>query len=84
MPIQDLKCSCENGIENTEHFLMSCPFYAIEREYMLRNVSNTLQKYNLPGVNESYRFFLYGHHKLNDPMLGDLKETQTIKRVCWC
>ena len=58
-------CSCENGVEDTEHFLLLCPLYAIEREYMLRHVNIILQNYELPGVNESYRFYLYGHHKLN-------------------
>ena len=59
-------CLCNQGIENTEHFLLSCPYYAIEREFMLRSANNIIQNYNLPGVNESLRFYLYGHHLLSE------------------
>ena len=39
-------CLCNNGTEDTEHFLLYCPYYAIEREYMLRHANNVLQNYN--------------------------------------
>ena len=59
-------CLCNQGVENTEHTLLSCPYYVIEREFMIRSVNNILQNYDLPGVIDSYMFYLYGHHLLGD------------------
>ena len=59
-------CLCNQGIENTEHFLITCPYYTNQRELMRRTANNFLQNHNLPGVDECYRFYLYGHHLLNE------------------
>ena len=37
-------CLCKFGIENTRHFLLSCPFYASKRAVMVSSVSEILLK----------------------------------------
>ena len=37
-------CLCKFGIEDTRHFLLSCPFYASKRGVMVRSVSAILLK----------------------------------------
>ena len=57
-------CRCKTGIEDTRHFLLSCPFYTSKREIMVSSVSEILLKNNLnyPAnlpANE-LRMYLYG------------------------
>ena len=59
-------CLCAQGIENTEHFLLTCPLFANQREIFLGSVDDVCDTYDLPGVRDSYQFYLYGHHLLND------------------
>ena len=40
-------CHCNEGIEDTNHFLFSCPDYAILRATLPASVINILQKNNL-------------------------------------
>ena len=37
-------CLCNLGIEDTRHFLLSCPFYTSKREIMVSSVSEILLK----------------------------------------
>ena len=37
-------CRCNQGIEDTNHFLFSCPEYAIHRATLAASVINILQK----------------------------------------
>ena len=57
-------CICKLGIEDTRHFLFSCPFYASKRAVMISSVKKILQKNNLNyptnfPVNE-LNMYLYG------------------------
>ena len=40
-------CLCKLGIEDTLHFLLTCPFYASERAVMVSTVIEILLKNNL-------------------------------------
>ena len=40
-------CRCHQGIEDTNHFLFSCPAYATPRATLAASVTNILQKNNL-------------------------------------
>ena len=40
-------CLCKFGIEDTRHFLLSCPFYASKRVVMVSSISDILLKNNL-------------------------------------
>ena len=52
-------CDCNLGIEDTSHFLFSCPRYTIQRATLAANVINVLQKYNLSHLGNEPRVYLY-------------------------
>ena len=54
-------CSCNQGIEDTNHFLFSCPDYATPRATLTANVMNILQKNNLNYLGNKSQLYLYGH-----------------------
>ena len=65
-------CLCKNGVENTSHYLLVCPFYAIHREVLLSSVENVIRDKNLNRTLNSTDLFLYG-----DPSLST-SDNQTI------
>ena len=64
-------CLCKNGIEDTRHYLLTCPFYANPREVLLTCVENIIRDKNLFYPMNS-DLFLYG-----DPSLSN-SENQAI------
>ena len=54
-------CRCNQGIEDTNHFLFSCPDYATPRATLSANVINILQKNNLNYLGNQSQLYLYGH-----------------------
>ena len=54
-------CSCNQGIEDTNHFLFSCPDYATPRATLTASVMNILQKNNLNYLGNKSQLYLYGH-----------------------
>ena len=65
-------CLCKNGVEDTRHYLLICPFYAIHREVFLSTVENIIQNKNVNKDN-STNLFLYG-----DPSLSTSENQQII------
>ena len=63
-------CLCKTGVEDTRHYLLSCPFYARHREVLISSVENVIRDKNLDI--DSTDLFLYG-----DPSLSP-SENQTI------
>ena len=61
------KCLCKNGIEDTKHFFLVCPFYTTHREILTSSVDDILRKNNLNHVNNSSDLYLYGHPSLTLP-----------------
>ena len=54
-------CHCNHGIEDTTHFLFSCPDYATPRAILTASVINILQKNNLNYLGNQSKLYLYGH-----------------------
>ena len=54
-------CHCNQGIGDTNHFLFSCPDYAILRATLAASVINILQKNNLSYLGNQSKLSLYGH-----------------------
>ena len=73
-------CLCNQGVENTNHFLFSCPFYATQRATLTTIALKILQKYNLVNIGNQLELYLYGHRSIN---LTDNREIllSTIKFV---
>ena len=64
-------CPCKNGVENTQHFLITCPTYSTQRDVLFACVETILQKHGLP-VTNFVELFLYGHPSLNESDNGNL------------
>ena len=58
------KCLCKNGVEDTHHFLITCPFYTTHRKVMFTRVEALLQKHDL-GFTNSVQILLHGHPLMN-------------------
>ena len=54
-------CLCNEGIEDTRHFLLFCPFYNTQRAVLIRSVNEILLMNNLPQFENQIRLLLYGH-----------------------
>ena len=59
-------CLCKTGIENTEHFLFKCPFYASKSVVLASTVVQLLTQHNLPHLSNSVETYLYGHEELTE------------------
>ena len=53
-------CLCNNGIEDTNHFLFVCPLFDVQRLILVTRVTKILQKYNLVNLVNDYQLYLYG------------------------
>ena len=58
------KCLCKNGVEDTHHFLLCCPFYTTHRNVLLARVETILQNNEL-NVTSFVQLLLYGHPSLD-------------------
>ena len=58
-------CRCKQGIEDTSHFIFSCPFFAIQRATLTTSLINILQKSNLNYLGNQSYLYLYGHPSIN-------------------
>ena len=59
------KCLCKKGVEDTHHFLMSCPLYTSHRVTLFSCVEPILQNHDITATN-FVNILLYGHPSLND------------------
>ena len=59
-------CLCKQGIEDTRHFILSCPFYAIHRVSLESAVNYILQRSDLLLNGDQFKLYLYGHPEVND------------------
>ena len=58
-------CHCNQGIEDTSHFLFSCPSYANQRAILTTSVNEILQNSNLNDLRNQSQVYLYGHRSIN-------------------
>ena len=58
-------CLCKNGIEDTLHFLLLCPFYVRHRTALTTCVEEILHRNNLNDLKNSKNLYLYGHPSLS-------------------
>ena len=59
-------CLCKTGKETTEHFLFTCPFYALKRVPLAETVVPLLPPRNLAFLQNDVNLYLYGHGKLSE------------------
>ena len=58
-------CHCNQGIEDTSHFLFSCPFYATQRATLVSSVNDILHKVSLNHLENQSKLYLYGDPSIN-------------------
>ena len=58
-------CQCNHVMENTNHFLFSCPSYVIYRATIVSSVINILERNNLNPLANQVELYLYGHRSIN-------------------
>ena len=59
-------CHCNQGIEDTSNFLLSCPFYVIQRETLVSSVNEILLKANKNHFESRLQLYLYGDPSINN------------------
>ena len=58
-------CSCNQGVEDTSHFLFFCPFFVTQRAILATTVNEILQKNDLNYLVNQPQLYLYGHDSIN-------------------
>ena len=59
-------CHCNQGIEDTSHFLLSCPSYVIQRVTLVSSVNEILRKINKNHLESKLQLYLYGDPSINN------------------
>ena len=58
-------CHCNQDLEDTNHFLFSCPSYAPQRATLATSVIDILQRNNLNRLGNQSQLYLYGHQSIS-------------------
>ena len=58
-------CHCNQGVEDTSHFLFFCPSYVTQRATLVTSVNAILFKNNLNHLENQSQLYLYGHDSIN-------------------
>ena len=66
MDTPDDWCICLSAPEDTQHFLLKCTLFSVQRVKLISSVNNLLANTNLLHVIDDYKLYLYGHHSLTD------------------
>jgi hypothetical protein len=66
MDTPDDWCICLSAPEDTQHFLLKCTLFSVQRVKLLSLVNNLLANTNLIDLMDDYKLYLYGHHSLTD------------------
>ena len=59
------KCLCNQGIEDSKHFLSSCKLFTIPRATLRASVVVIPQRYNLDNLINNLQLYLYGHRSIH-------------------
>ena len=59
-------CDCNQGIEDTSHFLFLCPFYATQRATLVSSINEILHKANLNRLVNQSQLCLYGDPSISN------------------
>ena len=59
-------CDCLSAPEDTQHFLLKCTLFSIQRAKLKLSVSNLIANTNSHHLSNDYKLYLYGHHTLTN------------------
>ena len=66
MDTPDDWCVCFSEPEYTQHFVLKCPLFYVQRVKLKSTVSNLLANTNFQNLINDYKLYLYGHHALTN------------------
>ena len=64
MDTPDDWCICLSAPEDTQHFLLKCTLFSVQRVTLILII--LLENTNLIDLIDDYKLYLYGHHSLTD------------------
>ena len=70
-------CLCKKGVEDTQHFFISCPFYTSHRNTLFACIKPILQNRSI-AVTNLVDILLYGHPSLNDSENKDILNSTLV------
>ena len=75
-------CSCQTGIESTDHFLLQCPLFDVQREEMMEKIQPLVS--NLPNisVNSTLSKVLLRGSKTMNPAHNKEILNSTLTYIC--
>ena len=59
-------CNCRSAPEDTQHFLLKCTLFSVQRLKLISSVNNLLTNTNLLHLMDDFKLYLYGHHSLKN------------------
>ena len=59
-------CDCNQGVEDTNHFLFTCPSYVTQRAALMSSVNEILHKVRLNHLETQSKLYLYGDSSMNN------------------
>ena len=59
-------CHCNQGVEDTNHFLFTCPSYVTQRAALMSSVNEILHKVRLNHLETHSKLYLYGDSSMNN------------------
>ena len=66
MDTPDDWCICLSAPEDTQHFLLKCTLFSVQRVTLIASVKKLLANTNFIDLIDDYKLYLYGHHSLTD------------------
>ena len=78
-------CHCNQRIEDTSHFLLSCPYYTFQRVTLINSIKAILLKVNLIHLEAQWKLYLYGDPSISIAdnkiiLLSTIKNIKETKR----
>ena len=58
-------CRCNQGVEDTHHFIFFCPTFSTQRATLVTSVNEVLLKNNLSHLGNELQLYLYGHDSID-------------------
>ena len=59
-------CMSLSAPEDTQHFILRCTLFSVQRVKLISSVSNLLGNTNLIHLIDDYKLYIYGHHALTN------------------
>ena len=73
-------CQCNQGVEDTSHFLFFCPLYISQRTTLKTSVNEILLQYNFTHLENQLQLYLYGHIGNRKILISTVKYIKDTRR----